>query len=182
MTSIDERLARNPFAKDGLDAAYLRQIEHRTSFMRRPGYWPDRDTLDHSCNWVAIIARPTRDSGFAPEELGRRQQEWDDAAARFRDYLAAHTEGTRRRHAVAAERERQRQEQTAADELRRLEALTERLRRGYFTIPGATEADFRRDLPDLLAEERRRAALGTQAPASPISITEIMNPGDLDAA
>lgn len=184
MTTFDDRLAANPFTKHGLDAAYLRQIEHHIGHMlRTPGYWPSPTEQDAGSVWVALVPRPTRDGAFTGEELSRRQQEWDAAADRFKVLLAANVESRQRRATKAAEQERVRQQDIASIEQRRLEALTERLRRGYFQVPGATNADFQRDLPDLLAEERRRAALrGSRDATSPLTLAEIMNPGDLDAA
>ena len=50
-----------------------------------------------------------------------------------------------------------------AGDQRKLNDVTEKLRRAYMMQPGASESEFTRVLPDLLLEQRRQAALGASA-------------------
>ncbi len=70
-------------------------------------------------------------------------------------------EAARTAHLARLDAERK-AEADAADQ-RKLNDVTEKLRRAYMMQPGASESEFTRVLPDLLLEQRRQAALGASA-------------------
>lgn len=113
---------------------------------------------DRRFGWSAEHPRPTeRTHPYA--DLPKLQAEWDkdDENRRFVEERNAESRRAQAEKAEAAKRARA----EAA-----LEAATAELRAGYFSAPGATEEAFRADLPDLLAERRRQAAL-----AGPVALT-----------
>ena len=118
-------------------------------------------------NWTARFPRPSAETyEGSPAGLAFAQTEWD-VAEELRQRVAAARE---RMNAERAEREapqvaaRQREQEAAERAQRERQerqeaALVAELRSGYFSVPGASEEGFTRDLPSLLDERRRRAAL-----------------------
>lgn len=80
-----------------------------------------------------------------------------------------------------AERDQQDAARRAADDERRLTALTAELRALYLEVPGQTEADFQRALPRLLEDVARQTVndrlSGTHGfrPESPLTRRQIVN-------
>ncbi len=125
-------------------------------------------------DWTAKFPRPSAESHEGSTAgLEFAQREWDDAedlrqrlaAARQRMQAEAATREDPR--AVARQREQDALERARQERREHQEAqLVAELRAGYFSIAGATEEGFTRDLPGLvrdlpglLDERRRRAAL-----------------------
>lgn len=91
-------------------------------------------------------------------------------------------------HAVIDRHETEAAARAEADTLAEIEArrpfeeaelveLTDRLRRGYMSSPGATEAGFAAALPTILEDVRRQASLAPPPVArSPISRRDIFRP------
>ena len=185
MKTFQERYDANPFKGKGLDAQYLLQLEtNYNAHGISANSWPDAQTVEGSGAWVAVYPRPTRQDSpdLTPVLVERRQAQWDAAEVKFLSSLEAHVELRKKREARQTAEQATRDAERAAYDAHNLDELTVKLRRGFMTIPGSTEEEFQRALPDLLLKARTRAALdGVRETKSPISLSEIWN-GDLGAA
>lgn len=115
-------------------------------------------------------------SDIGPEDV--RRTPTDDQLAR----MTLQVDATRAASEVAqAERDRQDAARRAADDERRLAALTDELRALYLEVPGQTEAGFQRALPQLLEDVARRTVNDRLSgnyghrPASSLTRSEIIN-------
>ncbi|MBA3276697.1 MAG: hypothetical protein H0T72_12975 [Chloroflexia bacterium] len=131
------------------------------------------ETLLRNWSWSAYLwDRPTAQAYAGLEgALDSLQAAWDTGHRHVTGSLELRAE----RHAREAEAQRERDAEAAKRDADELEKITDRLRVGYFRIPGATEAMFQRALPNLLERQRVDSALaGPPEVTSPISVRDIL--------
>ncbi len=124
-------------------------------------------------SWSAYLwDRPTAKHYSGLENaLGSDQEAWDMA----QKFVSGRLEFRAARQQREADEQRPRDAEAAKRGAEELDALTERLRQGYFRIPGTTEEMFQRALPNLLERHRFDAALEPPvAIRSPLSARDIL--------
>ncbi len=124
-------------------------------------------------SWSAYLwERPTAKHYVGIEgSLAPDQEAWDHANQNVTGSLELRAE----RHAREADAQRVKDAEAAKGDADELEKITDRLRVGYFRIPGATEAMFQRALPNLLERQRVDSALaGPPEVTSPISVRDLL--------
>ena len=121
--------------------------------------WPTPEERARDFFWVARYPRPEAATWpYRYPSLADAQAEWDAARAKQDRYEA----GVRERQAGRERAAREAKDARERGWLRkRMAGIEAELRAAYFGAdPSATEEQFAADLPGLLADRRRQAALG----------------------
>ena len=162
---LEKHYADSPYRKLGMSEKEHRAIaETYFEYGTLRDIWPPSTKSAHT-GWTVFYPRPTRLTrpNWSDEVLHNGQEEWDEADRIYRNLLALDAANAKRQADELAAHQKQEAERQAEQDAARLETLTADLRRGYFSIPGATEEGFTKALPDLLEQQRRDAARSTEA-------------------
>ena len=112
--------------------------------------YPPTDVRSHP-TWARVWDRPMASTWDSAASVDRAAEEWDAADQRN----SAVDEWRKERETTQAEQQREKDAAETAQREADTAALKQTLKARYMALPGTTESDFERDLPQLLQDERR---------------------------